>query len=77
MTSLITGAGSGIGRAIAIRLAGRGDETIVLHGWGLGFVMPMVCFLFVAFYGFTWAKWYACDADGLTTEPASQMAEVL
>lgn len=30
MTSLITGAGSGIGRAIAIRLAQRGDEIIVL-----------------------------------------------
>lgn len=30
MTSLITGAGSGIGRAIALRLAQRGDEIIIV-----------------------------------------------
>ncbi|MEY4088039.1 MAG: short chain dehydrogenase, partial [Verrucomicrobiota bacterium] len=29
-TALVTGAGSGIGRAIALRLAGEGAETIIL-----------------------------------------------
>jgi FHS family L-fucose permease-like MFS transporter len=63
-----------IGGAIMPWCMGR---IIDLHGWGLGFVMPLVCFLFVAFYGFTWARWYARDAEGLTVEPASLTADVL
>ena len=39
------------------------------YGWSAGFVMPLVCFLFIAFYGFTWGKWYAHDASGPGQSP--------
>jgi MFS transporter, FHS family, L-fucose permease len=32
------------------------------HGWGAGLIMPLGCFLFIAFYGFSWSMWYAHDA---------------
>ena len=50
-----------IGGAVMPWCMGR---IIDLYGWSYGFVMPMVCFLFIAFYGFTWAKWYARDGAG-------------
>jgi MFS transporter, FHS family, L-fucose permease len=34
------------------------------YGWSGGFIMPLVCFMFIAFYGFTWRKWYAHDDTG-------------
>ena len=39
-------------------------HIIDLFGWGYGFVMPLVCFLFIAFYGLTFSRWYARDAGG-------------
>jgi FHS family L-fucose permease-like MFS transporter len=62
-----------IGGAIMPWCMGR---IIDLHGWSIGFIMPSVCFLFIAFYGFTWAKWYGRDADGIATERVLQTAEV-
>jgi FHS family L-fucose permease-like MFS transporter len=50
-----------IGGAVMPWCMGR---IIDLYGWSYGFVMPLVCFLFIAFYGFTWAKWYTRDAAG-------------
>lgn len=36
------------------------------HGWSYGFGMPLVCFLFIAFYGFTWRKWIRGSLPGKT-----------
>ena len=55
-----------IGGAIMPWCMGR---IIDLYGWSAGFVMPLVCFLFIAFYGFTWGKWYAHDASGPGQSP--------
>jgi FHS family L-fucose permease-like MFS transporter len=44
-------------------------HIIEQFGWGYGFVMPLVCFLFIAFYGFTFAKWYARDAGAAAKDP--------
>ena len=38
----------------------------------LGFIMPLLCFCFIAFYGFSWRKWFDHDMDAAsdpTTEP--------
>jgi hypothetical protein len=32
--------------------------------------LNLVCFLFVAFYGFTWANWYARESSVPTMAPA-------
>ena len=32
-----------------------------LHSMRIGFVVPLVCFVFVALYGFTWSKFYRLD----------------
>jgi MFS transporter, FHS family, L-fucose permease len=29
----------------------------------IGFVMPLLCFCFIAFYGFTWRRWFARDVE--------------
>jgi FHS family L-fucose permease-like MFS transporter len=39
------------------------------YGWSGGFIMPLVCFLFIAFYGYTWSKWYAHDTAGPAEPP--------
>jgi len=49
-----------IGGAIMPWCMGR---IIDLYGMNAGFTMPLVCFLFIAFYGFTWQNWYARDAE--------------
>jgi FHS family L-fucose permease-like MFS transporter len=41
------------GRAIARPFMGYVAER---HSLRIGFVVPPVCFVFVALYGFTWAK---------------------
>lgn len=38
-------------------------KIIDLYGWGYGFTMPLACFLFIAFYGFSWRKWYNQPVD--------------
>jgi hypothetical protein len=29
----------------------------------VGFVMPLLCFCFIAFYGFSWRSWFAHDLE--------------
>jgi FHS family L-fucose permease-like MFS transporter len=45
-----------IGGAVMPWCMGR---IIDLHGWSWGFTMPLACFLFIAWFGLTWRKWYA------------------
>jgi len=55
-----------IGGAIMPWCMGR---IIDLYGWSYGFVMPLVCFLYIAYYGFTWKKWYVRDVEGAVKVP--------
>jgi FHS family L-fucose permease-like MFS transporter len=34
------------------------------HSMRMGFIVPLVCFVFIAIYGFIWMKLEAGDAEG-------------
>jgi len=44
-----------VGGAIAPPFMGHIADR---HSMRIGFAVPLVCFVFVALYGFTWAKLY-------------------
>jgi FHS family L-fucose permease-like MFS transporter len=48
-----------VGGAIAAPFMGHIADT---HSMRIGFVVPLVCFAFVALYGFTWSKLYRIDS---------------
>jgi FHS family L-fucose permease-like MFS transporter len=48
-----------VGGAIAAPFMGHIAD---LHSMRAGFVVPLVCFVFVAFYGFTWARLSRMDS---------------
>lgn len=38
----------------------------------IGFLMPLLCFCFIAFYGFTWKRWFRHEAEATDSQtPAS------
>jgi FHS family L-fucose permease-like MFS transporter len=48
-----------VGGAIAAPFMGHIAD---LHSMRIGFVVPLVCFIFVALYGLTWSRFYRLDA---------------
>jgi FHS family L-fucose permease-like MFS transporter len=48
-----------VGGAIAPPFMGHIADV---HSMRLGFVVPLVCFVFVALYGFTWARFSRLDS---------------
>lgn len=49
-----------VGGAISPPFMGRIADQ---HSMRIGFVVPLVCFVFVALYGFTWAKFNTLDSS--------------
>jgi FHS family L-fucose permease-like MFS transporter len=49
-----------VGGAIAPPFMGHIADQ---HSMRVGFIVPLVCFLFVALYGFTWAKLSTLDSS--------------
>lgn len=54
-----------VGGAIAPPFMGRIADRHSMH---MGFVVPLVCFVFVALYGFTWAKLSMLDSSPVPEE---------
>lgn len=54
-----------VGGAIAPPFMGRIADR---HSMRMGFVVPLVCFVFVALYGFTWAKLSTLDSSPVPEE---------
>jgi FHS family L-fucose permease-like MFS transporter len=53
-----------------------GSVMPILMGWladhysmRVGFLMPLVCFAFIAFYGFNWRSFYAHDLEPAAPAP--------
>jgi FHS family L-fucose permease-like MFS transporter len=47
-----------VGGALAAPFMGRIAD---LHSMRIGFVVPLVCFVLVALYGYTWPRLYSLD----------------
>ena len=62
-----------VGGAIAPRFMGHIADV---HSMRLGFVVPLVCFVFIALYGFTWARFSRLDSlTGVEGHPDSSSLE--
>ena len=49
-----------VGGAVLPYFMGRLADAYSMR---VGFVMPLLCFCFIAFYGFSWRRWFAHDME--------------
>lgn len=54
-----------VGGAILPYFMGRLADVYSMR---VGFIMPLLCFCFIAFYGFSWRKWFAHDMEPEATD---------
>jgi FHS family L-fucose permease-like MFS transporter len=52
-----------VGGAILPYFMGRLADVYSMR---VGFIMPLLCFCFIAFYGFSWRRWFAHDMEPKT-----------